>query len=131
MKLRVAAIAILCIGLFCGFQSSDDQVYAQANKAAASAAPRITVLNPMGTPPPIQIKPMAPRMATLDGKTIYMINTGFVNTDRLMTELTAWFKENHPTTKLVDKRAGMDNIPQNLLTEIAQSADGVIVALGH
>jgi hypothetical protein len=119
MKLRIATLAILCISLVC----ISTQAFAQLQK--------ITVLNPLGTPPPIQIKQMAPRLGTLDGKTIYFVNTGFVNTDRLMTELMAWFKENHPTTKLVLKTAGMDSIPQNLLTEIGQQADGVIVALGH
>ena len=36
MKLRVAVIAILCIGLFCSFQGINDQVYAQGKKAAAA-----------------------------------------------------------------------------------------------
>jgi len=119
MKLRIAVLAILCISLaFIG-----NQVYAQQQK--------ITVLNPMGTPPPIQIKAMAPRPASLDGKTIYFVNTGYIGTDRLMAEMMAWFKENYPKTNLVLKSGSMDSIPQNLLTEIGEKADAAIVGLGH
>ena len=122
MKLRIGVIAILCIGLCCTFSSLGNQVYAQE---------KLKVLNPMGTPPPIQAKKMAPRLTTLDGKTLYLINTGFVNTNRLMDEFMAYFKENYPKTNLVLSRAGMDNINQQVLDEIKEKADGVIVALGH
>ena len=127
MRIRSAVLAILCIGLVCCVSSMSNQVYAQGK----AAMPRITVLNPLGTPPPIQIKPMAPRMETMDGKTIYIVNTGYVNTERLVDEFVAWFKTNYPKTNIVLSRAGMDNISQQLLTEIGQKADGVIVALGH
>ena len=134
MKLRMAVIAILCIGLFCSFQYLNNGAYAQANKAAAGkpvAMPKITVLNPMGTPPPIQAKAMAPRPETLDGKTIYFVNTGYIGTDRLMDVMMAWFKENYPKTNLVLSRGSMSSIPQNVLTEIAEKADAAIVGLGH
>jgi hypothetical protein len=65
-----------------------------------SEAPVITVLNPMGTPPPITPKPMASRMETLEGKTIYFVNTGYIGTDRLMAEMLTWFKENYPNSKM-------------------------------
>ena len=93
--MRVAVITLLCIGLTCGFWNMGSQVYA---KSAASDM-KITVLNPMGTPPPIQVKQMAPRLNTLEGKTIYFVNTGYIGTDRLMDVMSAWFKENYPKTK--------------------------------
>ena len=81
--LTVAVIAALCIGLFCSFPVLN-QVQAQGKKAA-STAEKITVLNPMGTPPPITVESHGgTRLATLDGKTIYLVNTGYVETDRLM-----------------------------------------------
>jgi len=110
-------------------------VYVQGTKAAPAnkpvVMPKITVLNPMGTPPPIQAKAMAPRLDTLDGKTIYFVNTGYIGTDRLMAEMMAWFKENHPKANLVLRSASMSSIPQNLLTEIGEKADAAIVGLGH
>jgi hypothetical protein len=135
MKLRVAVIVILCIGLFCSVQYFSDQVYAQAKKAApaskAVAMPKITVLSPMGTPPPVTVKPMAEPLSTLDGKTLYLVNTGFVNTERLMQEFRKWFEANYPKTTLVDKSAGMSSIPAGLKTELKEKADAVIFALGH
>jgi hypothetical protein len=132
MKLRIAVIAILCIGLFCTFQGVGDQVYAQAKKgASAPQMPKITVLSPLGTAPPVTVKPMAEPLSTLDGKTIYLVNTGFVNTERLMEEFKKWFQANYPKTTIVDQRAGMSNLPPAVKKELAEKADGVIFALGH
>ena len=105
MKLRVAVIAILCIGLVC----SVSMVYAQGKKAAPAinrGMPKITVLNPMGTPPPITLKPMVEPLATLDGKTIYFVNTGYIGTDRLMAVMEEWFKANYPKTNIVIRGSG-------------------------
>ena len=137
MKLRVAVIAILCIGLFCSIQYVGDQVYAQGKKAApaikAVVMPKITVLNPMGTPPAIQAKQMVPRLATLEGKTIYFVNTGYIGTDRLMAVMTDWFKDNYPKTNIVVKRSagGMTGVDKALWAEMAEKADAAIVGLGH
>ena len=131
MKLRVAVIAILCIGLVCSILV----VYAQGTKATPAskpvAMPKITVLSPLGTAPPVKVKPMAESLSTLDGKTIYLVNTGFVNTERLMEEFKKWLQANYPKTTFVDQRAGMSNLPPALKTELKEKADGVIFALGH
>jgi hypothetical protein len=133
MKLRIAVIAILCIGLFCSFQMAGNGVYAQGKKAASAGPvmPKITVLNPMGTPPPVTVKPMAEPLSTLDGKTIYLVNTGFVNTERLMEEFKKWFQANYPKTTIVDQRTGMSSLTAPLKAELKEKADGVIFALGH
>ena len=122
MKLRTLLVAALCIGLVSGFAGS--QAYAQGA--------RITVYNPMGTPPPIQMKAMAPRLNTLDGKTIYLVNTGFPNSDNYMSVLQEWFKDNHPKTNTVIIRAlGMGNISDAHRAEIKEKADAVLFGLGH
>jgi hypothetical protein len=137
MKLRLAVIAVMCIGLCCGFSALSNQASAQGTGAAAAAKavamPKITVLNPMGTPPPITRKPQAPRLDTLDGKTIYFVNTGYIGTDRLMDVLMEWFKTNYPKTTIVQKRSrgGMTGVDKNLWAEIGEKADGVILGLGH
>ena len=125
----VAVITVLCLGLFCSFPALN-QAQAQGKKAA-SAAEKITVLNPMGTPPPITVKPMAEPLSTLDGKTLYLVNTGFVNTERLMEEYKKWFQANYPKTTIVDKNTGMSNLTPALKAELKEKADAVIFALGH
>jgi hypothetical protein len=131
MKLRITVIAVLCIGLFCSVSTLGTRVYAQGNRAVVM--PKITVLNPMGTPPPIQAKQMAPRLNTLDGKTIYFVNTGYIGTDRLMAVMSDWFKANYPKTNIVIKRSagGMTGVDKTLWAEIGEKADAVIIGLGH
>jgi len=135
MKLRVAVIAMLCLGVGVGLATSDKASYAQGKKAGEPAMPVITVYNPMGTPPPITLKPQAPRLDKLDGKTIYFLNTGFIGTDRLMAEMSDWFKANYPQTKIVYKDgstgAGLDSLSEALWKEIEQNGDAAIVGLGH
>jgi hypothetical protein len=139
MKLRIAVIVILCIGLIGSVSMLSHQTYAQGKIAASSnrpaAMPKITVLNPMGTPPPITLKPQAPRLNALEGKTIYFINTGFIGTDRLMSVMMDWFKANYPKTNLVYKDytsgAGLAELSKELWTEISEKGDAAIVGLGH
>ena len=133
MKLRIAVTAILFMGVVCGVSLLSYQVYAQGKKAADM--PKITVLNPMGTPPPITLMPLAPRLDTLDGKTIYLINTGYIGTDRFMDELAKWFNSHYPKTNIVikDNRsgAGLSSLSEALWAEIAEKGDAAIVGLGH
>ena len=139
MKLHIAVITIMCIGLVCSASMLGKQTYAQGAKAASSngpvVMPKITVLNPMGTPPPITLIPQAPRPNTLDGKTIYFINTGYIGTDRLMAVMSDWFKANYPKTNIVyrDNKsgAGLAEVSKALWTEIAEKGDAAIVGLGH
>ena len=133
MKLRLGVIAVLCISLSYVLWGIGSQANAQGR--AASAQPEITVLNPMGTPPPIEAKQMAPRLDTLEGKTIYFVNTGYIGTDRLMAVMTDWFKANYPKTNIVNKDnrsgAGLSSVSDALWKEMTEKADAAIVGLGH
>jgi hypothetical protein len=137
MKFRIAVIAILCIGLFCTFQVAGSGIYAQTKKETPAtksvAMPKITVLNPMGTPPPITLKPQAPRLTTMDGKTIYLINTGYIGTDRFMDEAAKWFKANYPKTNIVIKGSGggVAALSESMWKELSEKGDAAIVGLGH
>ena len=133
MKWHMSAtiITVLCLCLFCSIPA--DQAQAQGKRAAPPAMPRITVLNPMGTPPPVQLKQMAPRLTTLEGKNIYFVNTGYIGTDRLMAVMSDWFKANYPKTNIVIKEsgAGVSAVSKTLWTEIAEKGDAAIIGLGH
>ena len=137
MRLRIAMIAVLCIGLVCSASMLSNQAYAQGKKATSAnrpvVMPKITVLNPMGTPPPITLKLQAQRPNTLDGKTLYFINTGYIGTDRLMAVMMDWFKANYPKTNIVVKPSGggVAALSKELWAEITQKGDAAIVGLGH
>lgn len=133
MKLRVAMILVLCIGLCCISRSMSDQVYAQGNKAAP-VEQKITVLNPLGTPPSIKLKPQAPRLATLDGKTIYFVNDGYLGTDNFLAEVMEWFKSNYPKTNLVYRvsaNGGFGAKDPPLWAEMKEKADAMVIGTGH
>jgi len=117
MKLRMAVVAALCIGLVCGIAVT--QAYAQGAQ--------ITVYNPMGTPPPIQMKAMAPRLDTIDGKTIYLFSTGFPNSDNFLAVLKEWFADNHPKTNIVIPNTSLSA----MRAEISEKGDAVFFAVGH
>ena len=94
---------------------------------------KITVMNPRGIQPEIRKIPMAPRQASLDGKTVYIVDTKYPNTKPFVTELTAALQAKYPKTTWVlrDKAAGyMDDDP-NLWKEVKAKAAGAIVVLGH
>jgi len=136
MKPRIALIAtLLCIGIVCGVLMTGNQTYAQNRAAAPVAMPQITVLNPMGTPPPVTLKPQAPRLNTLDGKTVYFLNTGFIGSDRLMAVMMDWFKSNYPKTNIVYKDSsngvGLSSLNDAMWAEISEKGDAVIAGLGH
>jgi len=129
--LALAVIAVLCLGLFCSYPSLNNQ--AQAQGKAASAEAKITVLSPMGTPPPIKLKSMAPRLNTLDGKTIYVVDQGYLGTDNLLKEMIVWLEKECPKANFVFKRLGMSMGPEPppLFAEIKEKGDAVIMGLGH
>jgi hypothetical protein len=95
--------------------------------------PKITVLNPIGQPPPIARVPMAPRIDSLDGKTIYIVDIGFVDTHQLFTEMQKLLGERYPkTTWVVRTKIGtyFDDDPK-LWAEIKEKGHGMIMGVGH
>jgi hypothetical protein len=103
-----------------------------AGGASAQEA-KITVMNPRGIQPEIRKIPMAPRPATLDGQTVYIVDTKYPNTKPFVNELLAALKAKYPKTNWLirDKVAGyMDDDP-NLWKEIKDKGACAIVLLGH
>ena len=122
-SLSAAFIAVLCLGLLLSFQVQ-----------AASAEEKITVLTPLGHPPNIKLKKMAPRLDILDGKTIYIVDDGFVGGDNLLHEMVDWFKANYPKTNVLYKRKGGGGFEAEdpvLWAEMKEKADAIIIGLGH
>lgn len=94
---------------------------------------KLVVLNPMGYPPKITQLGMAPRLDTLDGKTVYLVDVRFDDGDRLLLQMQAWLNEHMPQVKTVFRqKAGvyMDEDPE-LFEELRQKADAVILGVGH
>lgn len=94
---------------------------------------RITVMNPLGQPPSIKLEPMAPRLDTLDGKTIYVVDTKFPASKTFGEELVKVLKEQYPATNwLYREKAGSyfaDDPP--LWAEIKEKGHGMVQFVGH
>jgi hypothetical protein len=91
------------------------------------------VLNPTGIAPAIERKSMAPRPASLDGKTVYLVDVTFNGGDLFLQEMQKWMAVNMPTVKTefrIKKGAYSADDPE-LWREI-QAVDGLmIMAIGH
>jgi hypothetical protein len=76
---------------------------------------------------------MPPRLDTLEGKTIYVVDQGYLGTDNLLKEMIVWLEREKPNTKFVFKRLGMSTgtQPPPLWAEIKEKGDAMIMALGH
>jgi hypothetical protein len=94
---------------------------------------KFVALSPKGTPPPVQRFPMAPNLSTLDGKTVYLVDTGFFGADLLLKQVQDWFQRNMPSVKTVYRRkAGTYPEPDpKLWSEIKANGNAVIMAIGH
>lgn len=97
------------------------------------AGDKIVGLNPRGTPPAIQLIPMAPRLKTLDGKTIYLISDGFPGADVFLNEMKIWFAKNMPSVKTIYrlKAGGFAADDPKLNAEVKANGNAVIMAIGH
>ena len=94
-------------------------------------AEQITVHDPRGYPPKIVGKRLAPRLSTLDGKTIYLVDCLFDNTDVFIEQLRQWFAERLPAvnTRIIrPKKTWSDD--EEMRKVIAADGDGAILAVG-
>jgi hypothetical protein len=93
----------------------------------------ITVLNPMGFPPKITRKELAPRLETLGGKTVYLVDCRFDDSDRFLLQVQAWFAEHMPRVRTVLKPLSASYLRDDPPTweEIRAKGDAAIVGVGH
>jgi hypothetical protein len=94
----------------------------------------ITVLNPAVPDKLAARAPLAPRLDTMEGKTIYLVDTNYEGMGRtpVLEEMQAWFAKNMPGVKMTFKlKSGnyAENDPA-LWKEIASNkANGVIIGV--
>lgn len=108
-------------------------ISAQLAGAAFAGAEKITVMNPRGLMPGIERVPMAHRPDTLDGKTIYIVDTKFAKTKPFVNALHDQLADKYPKTNWigVDKIGGYMQDDPDLWAEIKAKAHGAIVLVGH
>ena len=97
------------------------------------ASQQLLVHNPMGYPPKVTGKPLAPRLETLDGKTVYLVDCRFDDSDILLKQVQAWFAEHMPSVKTVYKPINNVYTKDDPATweEVKAKGDAAIVGVGH
>ena len=93
----------------------------------------ITVLNPIGFAPKVIQKDLAPRLATLEGKTVYLVDCRFDDSDVFLKQMQAWFTEHMPGVRTVFKPISSVYLNDDPATweEIKARGHAAIVGVGH
>jgi len=108
----------------------------QSNKAKGFDEQLLTVLNPAIATKMAERVSLGPRLKTLEGKTIYMVDLQWGGPEAAYSvyeEMQSWFARNMPSVKTEIRRSsgGPFGDDPGLRKEIAEKkVDGVIVGIG-
>ena len=82
---------------------------------------------------PGSFRSLAPRLDTLDGKTVYLVDTGFGGSGRFLDQVQAWLAEKIPSAKIVRRRKTGGNMfrddTKDLWTEIKERGQAAILGV--
>ena len=94
---------------------------------------KVGVLNPAGYPPRVAGRRLAPRLDSLDGKTVYLVDCRFDDSDIFLKQVQAWFAEHMPGVKTVYKPISSVYTQDDPATweEIKAKGDAAIIGVGH
>jgi hypothetical protein len=93
----------------------------------------ITVLDPTGYPPKVSGKTPAPRLESLDGKTIYLVDCRFDDSIALLQEVQGWFAAHMPSvkTRIISLSATYQHDDPTTWEVIKANGDAAIIGVGH
>lgn len=100
----------------------------------SSTQDKITIINPKSQPHPIEQMPIvAPRLNSLDGKTVYVVDVRWPYTHQFLEEMSSVLADKFPRVKFEFRYKegdyGADD--PKLWAEIKEKGDAAIVAVGH
>lgn len=98
-----------------------------------SVGPKLDVYNPVGYPPKVATKPLATRLDTLNGRTLYLVDCRFDDSDLFLTQIQAWFAEHMPSVRTILKPLSSVYLRDDPATweEIKAKGHAAIVGVGH
>jgi hypothetical protein len=96
-------------------------------------AEKFSVMSPLGYPPKVTIKPMAPRLEGLEGKTVYLVDPRFDDSGLFMEQLQKVMAQRLPGTKtrLVQLNNVYHHDDPATWEEIRANGDAAIIGVGH
>jgi hypothetical protein len=92
---------------------------------------KLTVHDPRGYPPKVTGKALAPRVESLDGRTLYLVDCLFDNSEAFMDQLRGWFSEHLPAvnTKIIRPRESWVDDPE-MREAVAADGDAAVLGVG-
>jgi hypothetical protein len=93
----------------------------------------ISVHNPTGYPPKVNGKALAPRLESLDGKTVYLVDCRFDDSDMLLKQVQSWFADHMPSVHTVYRPISSVYTKDDPATweEVRAKGDAAIIGVGH
>jgi hypothetical protein len=76
---------------------------------------------------------MAPRLDTLDGKVVYLVDCRFDDSDVFLKQLQGWFGEHLPSveTRFIQIRNVYTRDDPETWEEIQKEGDAAVIGVGH
>ncbi|MDX6398248.1 MAG: hypothetical protein QOJ43_1656 [Gaiellaceae bacterium] len=92
---------------------------------------KLTVLSPEGYPPAVTTAGLSAPLDGLKGKTVFLVDVGFENSDNFMRQLQGWLGEHEPSIKTEVVRWADQHRPDPVLSErIRSQGDAAILGVG-
>jgi hypothetical protein len=91
----------------------------------------VTVHDPRGYPPKVTGKRLAPRLPSLDGKVVYLVDCLFDNSATFMEQLRQWFAVQLPAVEIriiTPRESWVDDA--EMRAKIASEGAGAILGVG-
>ena len=98
-----------------------------------SGMQKLSVFNPVGYPPKVSPKSMAPRLGSLDGKTIFLVDPRFDDSGLFLRQVQDWFADHMPSvkTRLIEMSSVYTKDDPRTWEMIKAKGDGAIIGVGH
>jgi hypothetical protein len=91
----------------------------------------LSVLNPEGFAPKIEARGLAPSIDGLDGRTIFLVDVGFENSDHFMAQLSDWLAQHYPRVKTRIVRWRDQHLPDPETCQLIRAeGDAAILGVG-
>lgn len=92
---------------------------------------KLSVLNPLGFPPKVTAKRLAPGLRSLAGRMVFLVDVGFENSDVFMAQLRGWLAEHEPDVRTEIVRWRDQHRPDpDLCKRIRAEGDAAILGVG-
>jgi len=117
-----------------GFLKAMIETEIQQNGARETTdSSHLTVLNPMGYPPRVTPKDMAPRLDTLEGKKVFLVDCRFDDADIFLKQMLGWFQEHLPgvNAELIRLSSVYTRDDPETWEYVKANGQAAIVGVGH